>query len=178
VFAIFAREGAQATTGAREGLTAPKVRVAGQDVLPVLGRFLLAQAPRRARLISARLDIEPEQDGFWYYGEIELHFYNAKGLRTTVFLAVYEFTYVGETLSAKLIPIASITLQHPHGVSTGRISFDVPVSDTGFGENAVELKEATAEFTLNGRGPYKLAFRRISADQPVPNPLPKAKQTG
>ena len=101
-----------------------------------------------------------------------------KAFGTTVFLAVYEFTYVGETLSAKLIPIGSITLQHPYGLSAGRISFDVPLKDTGFGENAVELKEITAEFTLNGRGPYKLEFGRISADQPAPNPLPKAKQTG
>ena len=93
-------------------------------------------------------------------------------------LAVYEFTYVAEALAAELIPVATVTNTHKDGVVAGDISFHVPLQDTGVGEDAVELKDATATFNLNGHGPYKLRFRRISADAPAPNPLPKAKQVG
>lgn len=169
---------AHATTGDNLGIPKPKVLVPGRDVEPIVGRFLLAAVSRGARLSSAQLDVGPENLGTWFYGELELHVYSARGMRTTVNIAVYEFTYSNGTLSAALIPFPSVTLQHPYGVSAGRISFNVPLKDTGLAENAVELKELTAEFTLNGRGPYNLRFKRLSADQPVPDPLPKAKQVG
>ena len=167
----------RATTGNSVGLSKPEVTIPARDIDPMLGRFFLSRVPYRSRMISAQLDVAPQQDGAWFHGELLLHL-SAGGKPSTALLAVYSFEYSEgqQQLSAELVPADSVTLAHPYGVSAGRIVFDLPLKDTGLDQNAVELKRLTATMTLNGRGPFKVAFRRASADGPPPNPLPKAKR--
>ncbi len=136
---------AGATTGNSVGLTKPKVTVPARDIDPILGRFFLSEAPRGSRLISAQLDIAPQQAGEWFYGEMLLHLY-ARGKPSTVLIAVYSFEYSegGQELSAELVPAGTVTLAHPYGVSAGRIVFDLPLKDMGLGEARRNSRWSTA----------------------------------
>jgi hypothetical protein len=178
--AVVAEAPAGATTGTPVGLGPPANKMNVTWGHPLVGRNYISTIVRKARIQSGVMDIEAETEGEpeWFYGEILLRLY-VKGKLTNIVESLYPFTYVGaHHVTALLIPEATISEQHPDGVANGKITFTVAKPVTEYKTAREEPKYMKASFTLNGRGPYKIEFKRTSGDGPVPAVLPKAKQIG
>ena len=178
--AVVAEAPAGATTGDSVGLPVPEKKMDTAWGHPLVGRNFLLTVSRKAKVISGVMDIEGETEGEpeWFYGELELHLY-VKGKPTTITESLYPFTHVGgHTVTAGLIPAATVNEQHPFGVPNGKVTFTVAKPIAELKTSSEEPKYLKASFTFNGGGPYKMEFKRGNDDTPPPTVLPKAKQIG
>ena len=145
---------AGATTGNSVGLSKPKVTIPARDIDPMLGRFFLSQVPRGSRLISAQLDIAPQQAGEWFYGEMLLHLYAPESQHSPDRGISFEYSEGGQELSADWFRRrcdASPSGSRERWTDRVRPS----IKDTGLGLSAKELKMVNGTITLNGRGPFQ-----------------------
>lgn len=174
---------AEATTQDTTGLPAPRVQISSNIGFAFEGRFFLSLTPRKSRIEAAQLDILDitEDEPTFYFGEITLRTANAAGVTENAVFDLWWFFYHKKKnrLTARLIPPGSVSTQHPTGVPAGLLSFAVPgARKTGFANNGTELRTLKgAQLTLDGKGPYKLTFKRGS-DSGVVEKIPLAKQYG
>jgi hypothetical protein len=166
---------AGATTGNAAGLPVPSVRVAVPVGDPFLGRFYLTSVERRAHVMSGVIDMLFEDESYeepFFYAQTQLHVTGAAGNAQTLVEWLYPFRYSHGRLSAGIVEVGTVTDQDRNGTTVGRISFAVPKKEPS------EVKTVSGELTLNGRGPFRVTFKRTSDDLAIPEHLPKAKQTG
>jgi hypothetical protein len=149
---------------------------------PLIGRMDVGSVARKAGVLAGVLDIaaqtqEEAGEYEWFYGELELRLYSG-GKPTTINVAVYNFQYAKGHVTAELIPVSSVSLEHPDGVPVGSIKFVMPQRFISHEIKTAseEPKSFTADFTLNHRGPYEIIFKRTSDELARPSVLPKAKQ--
>jgi hypothetical protein len=174
---------AGATTADSAGLPVPKKKMPVQYGHPLVGRNFVYSVAGKAHVVSGVLDIEGETEGLegervdeWFYGELELRLYEG-GKPETLKLSLYPFRLSShDRVTAGLVPPASITPQHEEGVPIGYITFKVPQPTVEFKTESELPKFVTTFFTLNGRGPYEMIFKRGNDDAPPPAVLPKAKR--
>jgi hypothetical protein len=166
---------AAATTFDGVGLPEPTIKVPDHYGEPFDGRFFVSEVARKGRIVAGELDVALQEEARepFFYGELELRMYDAGGRQTTVVESLYPFQYANGHMSAGLVPNETVTPAKPYGVTIGHISFVEPT-----GKDAENPRQLTAEMTFNGRGPYRIAFKRGNDSHPPPNPLPRARQIG
>jgi hypothetical protein len=178
--AVVAGTPARATTGDPVGLPIPEKKMDVQWGHPLVGRSFIKTVSRSAHIKSGVMDIEGITEGEpeWFYGEFDLKIY-VKGKLTNVQESIYPFTHVGgHSVTAELIPAATVNEAHPFGVASGHITFTVAKPIRELKNQSEEPKYLKASFTLNGGGPYQIEFKRGNDDTPPPAVLPAAKQIG
>jgi len=183
---------AHATTGTPT-YAEPKAKVNIGVGTPFAGRFYMSGVARGTKipqtLTAARMDVAWSVEygtNSFLFGEIELRTYSSAGapVTTTISLFPWEYSKKKHRLTAKILPLDTVSEEKPEGVPIGTLSFEVPGSVREWsqeearkaGEKAVgELKLLKGTLTMNGHGPYTVEFSRENDTRAASPTIPRPK---
>jgi hypothetical protein len=149
---------ASATTGVGTGLPQPRVLVEPAIGDQFVGRYVVTEVDRRAKITSGQIMIDyTETPNPYLVGNLTLSGFDTGGRQSTFIANVYPFSFRNRLLRADVLSQGS-------NQRLGAVTFQIPTGpDT-----------QTGTLTFKG-GTYPIAYKRLDDDTSPTAPLPLAK---
>jgi hypothetical protein len=152
---------AHATTGSTNGFPQPKVHVAERLTDPFVGRYVLAEVGRSARIRNGelKLDYSESSSPEFLVGAVQFFGYDEDGRQSLSLDALYPFTWSHGRLRATVVS------QGLTQVPLGRVSLKPPTAPD----------EVTGRLTLDG-ATFPITLRRLANGETVGSDPPPARR--
>ncbi|MCW2953749.1 MAG: hypothetical protein JWQ48_2919 [Conexibacter sp.] len=151
---------ASATTGVGTGLPQPRVLVEPAIGDQFVGRYVVSEIDRRAKITSGQIMIDYTETPHPYLvGNLTLSGFDSGGRQSTFIANVYPFSFTNRLLRAGVLSQGS-------SQRLGAVTFQIPTDPT----------TQSGTLTFKG-GTYPIAYKRVNDDTSPTAPLPLAKLT-